>query len=137
MKVLEIHKALQQEMSKKFKKTFTENDAVFTTKTYTPLGRNVTNERVKSIVKELSIKDWDKITSHCLRHGFCYEGLLHDVPLEYMQILLGHANIAVTRKWYAHFNKSKINSYAQKVNENRIDIIKKIENNNFITHIAK
>lgn len=137
MKVLEIHKALQEELAQKLKKPFSENIAVFTTKTYTPLGRNVTNDIIKSIVKELEIKNWDKITSHCLRHGFCYEGLLNDVPLEYMQLLLGHSNIAVTRKWYAHFNKSKINSYAQKVNENRMAIIRKIENNSNAYNIAQ
>ena len=66
-----------------------------------------------------------EITSHCLRHGFCYAGLLNDVPLEYMQLLLGHANISVTREWYAHFDKSKINYYAKKVNTNRMIKLKK------------
>ena len=56
---------------------------------------------------------------------FCYAGLLNDVPLEYMRILLGHSNISVTREWYAHFDKSKINSYATKVNANRTRILKK------------
>ena len=45
-----------------------------------------------------------------------------------MQILLGHSNISVTREWYAHFDKSKFNSYATKVNANRTRILKKIEN---------
>ena len=49
-----------------------------------------------------------------------------------MQILLGHSNISVTREWYAHFDKSKINYYATKVNANRTRILKKIEGKNAV-----
>lgn len=128
IRILMIHKELQKALANKLNITFKETDAVFTTSTYTPYGRNDTNDRVKKVVRDLEIDDWEEITSHCLRHGFCYAGLLNDVPLEYMQILLGHSNISVTREWYAHFDKSKINSYATKVNVNRTRILKKIEN---------
>ncbi len=127
MAILMLHKEMQKALAKRLGITFKETDPVFTTSTYTPYGRNDTNDRVKKVMKDLKIDNWDQITSHCLRHGFCYAGLLNDVPLEYMQILLGHSNIAVTREWYAHFDKSKINSYAKKVNVNRTNILKKMQ----------
>ena len=127
IKVLMLHKYLQKKLAEKNHKEFKETDKVFTTKTYNPLGRNTLNERVKKVVKDLEVDDWEEITSHCLRHGFCYAGLLNDVPLEYMQILLGHSNIAVTRQWYAHFDKSKINAYAKKVNTNRTATLQRLQ----------
>lgn len=108
MKLLMFHKQRQKELAKKLGKIFRETDAVFTTNTYTPLGRNDTNDRVKKVAEDLKIENWEEITSHCLRHSFCYTGLLNDIPLEYMQILLGHSDISVTRKWYAHFDKKKL-----------------------------
>lgn len=51
-------------------------------------------------------------------------GLLNDVPLEYMQILLGHDDISVTREWYAHFDEKKVRKYANKVNKNRTRALK-------------
>ena len=124
MKILTIHKILQQNLAKKLDIEFKETDPVFTTSTYNQLGRNDTNDRVKKVVKDLNIENYNKITSHCLRHTFCYEGLRNSIPLEYMQILLGHSDISVTREWYAHFDKSKIDEYAIKVNQNRTNILK-------------
>ena len=137
MKILMIHKALQKNLAQRLGKIFKETDPVFTTSTYTPLGRNDTNDRVKKVVKDLQIENWEEITSHCLRHGFCYAGLLNDVPLEYMQILLGHSDISVTRKWYAHFDKSKVNAYATKVNTKRTDILQKINQGCWIPNLCK
>ena len=127
IKVLMVHKFLQKKLAEKNHKEFKETDKVFTTNKYNPLGRNTLNERVKKVVKDLEVENYEEITSHCLRHGFCYAGLLNDVPLEYMQILLGHSNIAVTRQWYAHFDKSKINDYAKKVNTNRTAVLQKLQ----------
>lgn len=88
VKILLMHKDCQKALAKRLNKSFGETDPMFTTSTYNQLGRNDTNDRLKEIVKDLKIEDWKEITSHCLRHGFCYAGLLNDVPLEYMQILL-------------------------------------------------
>ncbi len=132
MKILMLHKEVQNTLAQKLGYEFKDSDAVFTTSTYTPFGRNDVNDKVKKVVKELQITNYDEITSHFLRHGFCYAGLLNDVPLEYMQLFLGHANISVTREWYAHFDKSKINYYAKKVNTNRMMKLKKFETKNGI-----
>lgn len=126
--VLKIHKQLQMRLAEKLHITFTEKDAIFTTSTYKQLGRNDTNDRVKKMVEDLNIENWEKITSHCLRHGFCYAGLFNDVPLEYMQILLGHENISVTKKWYAQFDDAKVNSNAIKVNKVRNEKLKQLVN---------
>lgn len=133
MKILKIHKEMQKQLAKSLNKEFKETDPVFTTKTYNALGRSDTNDRVKKIVKNLEIENWQKITSHCLRHSFCYAGLLNDVPLEYMQILLGHSDISVTREWYAHFDKVKVDEYATKVNANRNGILEKLSKRYFVS----
>ena len=132
MKILKIHKEIQKQLAKSLNKEFKETDPVFTTKTYNALGRSDTNDRVKKIVKDLNLENWQEITSHCLRHSFCYAGLLNDVPLEYMQILLGHSDISVTREWYAHFDKAKVDEYATKVNANRNGILEKLSKKYFI-----
>ena len=88
MEVLKIHKELQKQFAERQNVTFKETDPVFTGRWYKQLGRNTTNERVKRVAKELGIKDFDEITSHCLRKSFCYAGLLNDVPLEYMSKLM-------------------------------------------------
>lgn len=126
--VLKIHKLLQQQLAEKLHIKFNAEDPMFTTNKYTQVGRNDTNDRVKKMVKDLQIEDWQEITSHCLRHGFCYAGLLNDVPLEYMQLLLGHEDISVTRDWYAHFDDRKIKSNAIKVNATRQEHLSQIIN---------
>lgn len=136
MKLLMIHKDLQKNLAKRLDIEFKETDPVFTTSTYNQLGRNDTNDRVKKVVKDLQIANWEDITSHCLRHGFCYAGLLNDVPLEYMQILLGHSDISVTRKWYAHFDTEKVNSYATKVNTNRTNVIQNINKGYWLSNLV-
>lgn len=132
MKILKVHKEMQKQLASRLNKQFKETDPVFTTKTYNALGRSDTNDRVKKIAKDLQLENWKEITSHCLRHTFCYAGLINDVPLEYMQILLGHSDISVTREWYAHFDKSKVDEYATKVNTNRNGIIEKLSKNYYI-----
>ena len=113
------------QLAKRLGIEFKETDPMFTTSTYKQLGRNDTNDRLKQVTKELQIDHWEEITSHCLRHGFCYMGLLNDVPLEYMSILLRHEDIKVTRDWYAEFSKDQIRKFGNKVNENRTKELQK------------
>ncbi len=97
MKILMIHKELQKEQASKSNKTFKRSDPVFTGRWYgKQLGRNTTNDRVKQVMNDLKIKDFEEITSHCLRKSFCCAGLLNDVPVEYMAKLLGHSDPKVT-----------------------------------------
>lgn len=125
LKILLLHKQVQMQLAERLGIEFKETDPMFTTSTYKQLGRNDTNDRLKQVTKELQIDNWEEITSHCLRHGFCYMGLLNDVPLEYMSILLRHEDIKVTRDWYAEFSKDQIRKFGNKVNENRTKELQK------------
>ena len=107
---------------------FKETDPMFTTNTYRQIGRNDTNDRIKQVMEELKINNWEEITSHCLRHGFCYMGLLNDVPLEYMSILLRHGDIKVTRDWYTEFAKEQIMKNGNKVIATRTKELEKYQN---------
>lgn len=97
MRILKKHKELQQEKALKEHVQFKETDPVFTGRWYgKPLGRNTTNDRVKKVMSDLKIKNWEEITSHCLRKSFCSAGILNGVPAEYMAKLMGHSDIKVT-----------------------------------------
>lgn len=88
MEILKIHKTLQINLAQRLNIEFKETDPVFTTSTYNQIGRNFTNARVKKVVKELNINNWQEISSHCLRHSFCYAGIFNDVPINYMSKLM-------------------------------------------------
>ncbi len=45
-------------------------------------------------------------TLHCLRHTFASELLSAEMPLESLQILMGHSNIGVTRRYALLTNKA-------------------------------
>ncbi len=97
MKILKVHKELEKQKADRQKVKFKETHPVFTGRwSGKQLGKNTTNDRVKYIMADLKIKDWQEITSHCLRKSFCCAGLLNDVPLEYMAQLLGHSDPKVT-----------------------------------------
>lgn len=137
MKILLIHKHLQMNYAEKHYAEFSDNDPVFTGRWYPrQLGKNTTNERIQRVVKELNIKNWEEISSHCLRKSFCCAGLLNDVPLEYMSKLMGHSSVKVTEEYYAEFKQSKINSYAEKTNQNRLNALHKLNNRFAIPSIA-
>lgn len=97
MKILKIHKEFQKAKADKKNMEFSKSDPVFTGRWYPkPLGKNTTNDRVEKVMEDLKIKDWEEITSHCLRKSFCCAGILNDVPVEYMAQLLGHSDPKVT-----------------------------------------
>lgn len=119
MEILKIHKKLQMYLAQRLNKDFKESDPVFTTSKYNQIGRNYTNDRVKKVVKDLEIPNWKEISSHCLRHSFCYAGILNDVPINYMSKLMGHSSVKVTEQYYVKYNQQKINHYARRTNINR------------------
>ena len=119
IEVLKIHKKLQKYLAQKLEIKFKESDPVFTTSKYNQIGRNYTNNRVNKVVKDLEIPNWKDISSHCLRHSFCYAGILNDVPINYMSKLMGHSSVKVTEQYYVKYNQQKINHYARMTNINR------------------
>lgn len=52
-------------------------------------------------------------TLHCLRHTFASELLSAGMPLESLQILMGHSNIEVTRRYARLTNKALEKDYFQ------------------------
>ena len=52
-------------------------------------------------------------TFHCLRHTFASELLSAGMPLESLQILMGHSNIEVTRRYARLTNKALEKDYFQ------------------------
>ena len=52
-------------------------------------------------------------TLHCLRHTFASELLSAGMPLESLQILMGHSNIEVTRRYARLTNKALKKDYFQ------------------------
>lgn len=124
LKILRFHKVLQQNFAKRSKVRFSEKDPVFTGKKYAPLGKNTTNSRVKKVMKDLQIKDWEELTSHCLRKSFCCAGILNDVPIEYMSKMLGHSSVKVTEQYYLEFNQNKLDEFSKQANVNRTNALK-------------
>lgn len=128
MHVLMIHKEYQKELAKRNHIEFKETDPVFTGRFYKQLGKNTTNERIQRITKELQIKDWEAISSHCLRKSFCCAGIYNGVPLEYMSKILGHNSTKVTELYYLEYKQEKIDEYAIKTNCNRVIALNNINN---------
>ena len=121
MDILKKHKEVEQEKAYRQGVPFKETDPVFTGReSGKQLGKNTTNERVKKVVADLKIKDWEEITSHCLRKSFCCAGILNGVPLEYMSKILGHSSTKVTEAYYLEYKQEKINDYAEQTNMNRL-----------------
>ena len=119
--ILELHRKLQEKRAEKSNMKFKENDPVFTGRWYgKPLGKTTTNDRIKKIMEELKIENWNEITSHCLRKSFCCAGIFNGVPMEYMSRLLGHNSIKVTETYYSEYKQEKINEYAEQTNKNRV-----------------
>lgn len=54
-------------------------------------------------------------TLHCLRHTFASELLSARIPLESLQILLGHSHIEVTRRYARLTNKALEDDYFQAI----------------------
>jgi len=54
-----------------------------------------------------------RYTLHCLRHTFASELLSAGMPLESLQILMGHSNIEVTRRYARLTNKALKKDYFQ------------------------
>ena len=80
------------------------------------------------MVKELQIKNWEEISSHCLRKSFCCAGIYNGVPLEYMSKILGHNSSKVTELYYLEYKQDKIDKYEIQTNTNRVTALNNLNN---------
>jgi len=58
-------------------------------------------------------------TLHCLRHTFASELLSAGMPLESLQILMGHSHIEITRRYARLTNTALENDYFRSMGDNR------------------
>ena len=117
MRVLKEYKEEQKELANKCGKKFSENDFVFTTNEYTGYVADGVIDRLKKIMQDLKIKNYDKITIHGLRHTFCSRGVRNKVSLKELQRLMGHSSIKVTADIYSQLDDEMVIQASNKVNE--------------------
>ena len=77
-------------------------------------------------MKRTKIKDWQELSTHCLRHTYCSTGVRNKVPLADMKALLGHEDISVTAEWYMHFDEEQIIKSSNDVNRKRVVALQSI-----------
>lgn len=119
---LKLHKEEQKELAKKNNKEFKETDWVFTTKTYNAYLSDYTGDKMRKIMNTLKIKNYDKITPHCLRHTFCSMAIKNNVDIKQVQTMLGHSSVGVTLDWYTQIDKETIINTSGKMAEEMINI---------------
>jgi len=127
MSLLYKHKLRQKKLAQTVGITFKETDFIFTNQSYVPNDVYYFNRHVKKVVKDLKIKNWDKISLHCLRHTYCSVGKKNNVDIADMQKLLGHSDISVTAGWYTHFDKEQLVRKSNDVNNNRLSAFKNVK----------
>lgn len=117
IEILKVHKEEQKELAKKCNKVFSEEDFVFTTKNYDGYVVDGVTDRLKSIMNNIKIKNYDKITIHGLRHTFCSRGIRNKVSLKEMQRLMGHSSIQVTADIYSQLDNESVIQASNAVNQ--------------------
>ncbi len=81
------------------RRTYRDHDLVFATPHGDPLRPNAVSAEFSRLVRACGLPP---IRLHDLRHGACSLLLAGGVPLEVVQMILGHAAPSVTRRVYAH-----------------------------------
>ena len=126
MDILKEYKESQKQLASKLGIKFKETDLAFTSCTYRPYDKNDLYEKMSNLMKRTKIKDWQELSTHCLRHTYCSTGVRNKVPLADMKALLGHEDISVTAEWYMHFDEEQIIKSSNDVNRNRVVALQSI-----------
>ena len=117
VEMLKEHKEAQKKLAKKNNKEFKETDWVFTTNTYNAYVSDYIWDKVKKVMYAIKIKDYDKLSTHNLRHTFCTLGLRDGTNIEDMKNVMGHADVATTML-YMHAQKEKVIEDSKKIANN-------------------
>lgn len=117
VEMLKEHKEAQKKLAKKNNKEFKETDWVFTTNTYNAYVSDYIWDKVKKVMYAIKIKDYDKLSTHNLRHTFCTLGLRDGTNIEDMKNVMGHADVATTMI-YMHAQKEKVIEDSKKIANN-------------------
>jgi integrase len=86
---------------------YSDNDLVFAQEDGTPLNPSAVTHRFTALVASLRDPDdpefrWKQIRLHDMRHGAASMMIAAGVPIETVQLILGHSSPAVTRRIYTH-----------------------------------
>ncbi|WP_344802680.1 tyrosine-type recombinase/integrase [Microlunatus ginsengisoli] len=96
------HKAAQREERADFGEDYLEHDLVFSAVDGDPLRPDLVTRQFNDYAGDCGLP---VIRLHDLRHGACSLLISGGVPIEVVQMILGHSSPAVTRKVYAHLMK--------------------------------
>ena len=79
--------------------------------------KNLTNRAIENIIKKIGIKSkiGIRLYPHLFRHTFATKALNQGMPIELVQMLLGHSKIETTQI-YAKIRESNLELYYQKLN---------------------
>jgi integrase len=96
---LRAHWAAQLEERAEFGPDYRDHDLVFCYVDGTPLPPDLLTREFKAHASACGLPP---IRLHDMRHGACSLLLSGGVPLEIVQMILGHSSPAITRQVYAH-----------------------------------
>jgi integrase len=96
---LEAHRARQQQERASFGPDYRDHDLVFARPDGTPLRPGTVTRAFENHVRACGLPI---VRLHDTRHGACSLMLAGGVPIELVQMILGHSSPVVTRQVYAH-----------------------------------
>jgi integrase len=99
---LKAHREAQAEERAMFGTDYRDHGLIFCNVDGDPLRPGVLSREFKSHSQACGLP---LIRLHDMRHGACSLMLSGGVPIEVVQMILGHSSAAVTRKVYAHLMK--------------------------------
>ena len=111
---LAAHEKAQKAERKDFGDDYSDHDLVFCEADGTPLRPGSVTLAFEGHVKACGLP---VIRLHDTRHGACSLLLAGGVPIEVVQMILGHASPAVTRQVYAHVMKQAAADQVEKATE--------------------
>ena len=100
---LRAHRRAQQEERTDFGPDYRDHDLIFCRFHGDPLQPSGITKEFKTHVRKCGLP---MIRLHDTRHGACSMLLAGGVPIEVVQMILGHASPEITRKVYGHLMKS-------------------------------
>jgi integrase len=96
---LAAHRAAQESERAEFGDDYRDHDLVFCYVDGEPLRPDILS---REFIRHAAACGLPPIRLHDMRHGACSLMLSGGVPIEIVQLILGHSSPAVTRRVYAH-----------------------------------
>ena len=93
------HRAAQEQERAEFGTTYRDHDLVFCAVDGDPIRPDALTREFKALARDCGLPP---IRLHDMRHGACSLMLSGGVPIEVVQMIMGHSSQAVTRRVYAH-----------------------------------